>query len=1340
MDGMGKQAAASALLLLVVAWSESAGAVAATTPPSGASPVREFRSAGFGGGWDNYRVHVLADGRIAVSNDGGLALHDGQRWTFTPHPDGRGGLIALSLTADQRLCGAFFDDPGCFEAQADGRHAWVSQRARLQVADRTSGRCMNSWYDANRAGTWLVYTRKLLFLPDDPQARVERLEHPAGLSGTGGGAGRLWLASMANQLVATSTDPEPGRVRLEAQPQFGKVEATLKGVQPGPADGSLWFLSMGGVLLQWSATTLKPLAAAHAATWRQQKPMSLLRLRDGHYAVGFFAGPLRVLSADGQVVETYGEAQGVPEVPTHGLAEDAAGGLWLAQSGRVLRLDRGSATTTWGRESGLGSSGQMLRWAERTLLVSNLGLHAFDADAQRWQRLAPELAALVTHAAGIGDTLLLAGSRLLRFDPALAGRIEIAQPGAIYPSRAADRAYVIAGAERFEVRIAGTAIEKRPLPPFEGSLGSYLEQDAQTLWAMARLDVVERWQRDPQTGWQPGDRYAAAQGLPAGAIRLVVDAGGTVWAGTTAGLRRFDPVADRFVDDLRLPGALRTEAITALYADPQSHWWVQTAKRLGVGWWQAQSQRWEWDEVPLAAIPAGTPVNGFWRDGEALWVLRADGVSRIDLKRRQPPTQPPPPYLARLTALPDEHPLALTGALALARGQGLRAQFGWPQWTRPETVRWRTRLSGVEADFGTWSERAEREWSNLPHGQFRLEVEVRDALGSVQRLPALAINVAPPWFLGGWAWALWAALGLGALWSALHLGTRLRQRQLLLRQAALEQTVAERTCELDQKNRELAEQAQRLTDLDRLKTRFFLNAGHEFRTPLTLILGPLEDLLKDRREPLSERTRSQLELAQRNAGKVLDLVVELMDVNRLEQRQFQFHLEAVDLRPLLRRVADAHRPLLERYGHVLELDPGDAAVTALIDVLQLERALSNLLSNAAKFMPRGGRITLTLAAASDGSARITVADQGRGIPAAALPHVFDRFFQAEDNDRASGHGIGLALVHEIVQAHGGDIQVQSTPGIGSTFTLTLPRCTTALAAETAAAPDGPAAPLALAVADLPGVGPEAAAGTTDGRPCVLIIDDHADLRQRVRDLLAPRFEVIEAADGERGWQRARDELPDLIVADVMMPGCDGVTLTRRLRQEPATAALSILLLTARVGTQYAVEGLRAGANDYLAKPFDAQELCARCDALLDHARRLRFRLQRDAAGSADTAAAAAPAETADDRWRRRLRTLIAARLHDPAFDVETMAGAMHADRSQLFRRCKELFGASPSDLLRESRLNQARERLLRDADSVSEIAYAVGYERLSSFTRAYVARYGQSPSETRASSARERSA
>jgi YesN/AraC family two-component response regulator len=252
----------------------------------------------------------------------------------------------------------------------------------------------------------------------------------------------------------------------------------------------------------------------------------------------------------------------------------------------------------------------------------------------------------------------------------------------------------------------------------------------------------------------------------------------------------------------------------------------------------------------------------------------------------------------------------------------------------------------------------------------------------------------------------------------------------------------------------------------------------------------------------------------------------------------------------------------------------------------------------------------------------------------------------------------------------------------------------------------------------------------------LVADDHADLRAHVRSLLLHRFEVLEAHDGPSAWACAQEQLPDLIVSDVMMPGFDGIELTRRLRADPDTAAIGLLLLTARAGSEHAVAALRAGANDYLVKPFDAAELLARIDAIHAHAQRLRLRLAREAESAAGSellspariAANVPPEPSAEQSWRLRLEQLIVQHLDDSTLTVQRLAERLHMDRSSLFRRCKEVLGSSPSDYLRELRLQRAQQLLEQAVGNVSEVAYAVGFESLSSFTRAFKQRYGLAPS------------
>ena len=398
--------------------------------------------------------------------------------------------------------------------------------------------------------------------------------------------------------------------------------------------------------------------------------------------------------------------------------------------------------------------------------------------------------------------------------------------------------------------------------------------------------------------------------------------------------------------------------------------------------------------------------------------------------------------------------------------------------------------------------------------------------------------------------------------------------------------------------------AEALVELDHAKTAFFSNVSHEFRTPLTLMLGPLEELLAGAAGALAPGQRAQLEVAQRNGQRLLKLVNTLLDFARIEAGRASARFEPTDLGRFSADLASNFRSACERAGLSLEVDCPAGLAPARIDREMWEKIVLNLLSNAFKFTFEGG---IRVALREEGPAlALTVADSGTGIPAQALPHLFERFYRVEDARGRSheGSGIGLALVQELVRLHGGAIEVASTPGKGTAFTVRLPALAEAPPqADPSAAPVPGAtradAYVSEALSWLPAAGREAPAPAAGQR--VLLADDNADLRAYVRRLLAEHYEVEAVGDGEAALAAARARRPDIVVADVMMPKLDGFGLIRELRADPALASLPIVLLSARAGEEARLEGLQKGADAYLAKPFGARQLLVSVGSLLHSA-------------------------------------------------------------------------------------------------------------------------------------------
>ncbi len=420
------------------------------------------------------------------------------------------------------------------------------------------------------------------------------------------------------------------------------------------------------------------------------------------------------------------------------------------------------------------------------------------------------------------------------------------------------------------------------------------------------------------------------------------------------------------------------------------------------------------------------------------------------------------------------------------------------------------------------------------------------------------------------------------------------------------------------------QRAETLAELDQAKTDFFTNVSHEFRTPLTLLLGPAEDALGDESEPLPDRQHERVEVILRNGQRLLKLVNTLLDFSRLESGRVEARFEPVDLGLYTRELASMFETAAERLGLKLSVECPSLPLPVYVDRDLWAKVVLNLLSNAMKFTLEGA-ITVRLAS-TDSGAELSVTDTGTGIPEHELAHLFERFHRVNGarSRTHEGSGIGLALVSELVGLHGGRVWATSELGEGSTFWVRLPYGDAHLPAEQVAGPhEQPSAAVAAVakgflaeathwIEPLAAAGPAPAGTAGPGRPRILVVDDNADIREYVASLLRDSYVVQTAVDGVDGLAQARALPPDLVLTDVMMPRMDGFELLAALQADPTTVGVPVLMLSARAGEEGTLQGLDAGADDYLVKPFTARELLARVrsNLELDRARRTRRQLER----------------------------------------------------------------------------------------------------------------------------------
>jgi signal transduction histidine kinase/ligand-binding sensor domain-containing protein/DNA-binding NarL/FixJ family response regulator len=871
----------------------------------------------------------------------------------------------------------------------------------------------------------------------------------------------------------------------------------------------------------------------------------------------------------------------------------------------------------------------------------------------------------------------------------------------------------------------------------------------------------------------PGDtvRYTRSEGLPVDHVRQIhEDEDGTMWFGTYGGgLVRWRNGRFATLDHRH---GLIEDVVSVVLEDDSDHLWL--AGNHGIQRLSRQQandcldgRRARVDVVAYGREaglrnPEGSGRKGLRTPDGRLWFPTFDGLAVVDPAVARTLTGSPP--VARIEAI------AIDGRESSRTTHDVTVPAGTPRFEvrytgfdlrAAEQLRFQYRLEGVDRDWVDAGTARTATYTTVPPGRHRFRVQVVNAAGiaSVQE-DAVTIQVLPRFWQTPW-FAVLAALGLLA---AIGAGLRWRERQLQGRAAELQRAVDARTAELaSQKGRTedalatVEEQAHRLTALDRARSRFFASISHEFRTPLTLIHGPLHDVRAGEHGPLHADATEQIDIALDSAQRLQRLVDQLLDAARAEAGELRVVRRPGDLVAFLTRMVDALAPLADRKRITFTWRlPSEPAAVAF-DSEAMEKVFANLLGNAFKFTPAGGNVTLSAEVVrGDAPAiEVAVADDGPGIAAEDLPHVFKRFYRAERSITRvqPGTGLGLALASDVIEQHGGSIRVESHEGRGSTFTVRLALLTSDASAEVPVVADLDRAELAALTDEIrveTNGGPEPEAGVpppsdADTLPIVLVVDDHAAVRAYVARHLRRRYRVVEAADGREALASMRREVPDLVVSDVTMPELDGHGLVRAIREDPDLDFVPVLLLTAAASPESRIAGLEGGADDYLTKPFVIRELLARISQALESRRRLRERVARAAAAAAVYGASPAPheapevegtmlpaagraASAIDTAFVRRLREVIESRMGDEDFDVERLAEAMGMGRTLLFQRVGELLDQTPMTLVMNHRLERAAQLLRGDDGGVGEVAYAVGFRSVSHFTRRFRDRYGVTPS------------
>jgi DNA-binding response OmpR family regulator/nitrogen-specific signal transduction histidine kinase len=534
-------------------------------------------------------------------------------------------------------------------------------------------------------------------------------------------------------------------------------------------------------------------------------------------------------------------------------------------------------------------------------------------------------------------------------------------------------------------------------------------------------------------------------------------------------------------------------------------------------------------------------------------------------------------------------------------------------------------------------------------------------------------------------------------------------------------------------------EAEKLKELDSMKSRFFANISHEFRTPLTLILGPLEKLISTTKD---KDCVHDLNMMQRNARRLQRLINQLLNLSKLEAGEMQLIAGERNIVSLVRGYVHSFESLAKQKNIRLEFSSDEERTLIYVDNDKIEKILFNLLSNAFKFTPEGGEIAVSVLShpvkavykeRADGGINIVITDTGPGIPPDKIKHIFDRFYQANNASSGDqeGTGIGLALTQELVKLHHGDIHVDSKIGNGTSFTITLPWGHSHLKEDEIAERFDHEDHFEEIAADLlPQKGTLKTEEITiekTNKQQILIVEDNDDLRYYIRSYLEDDYFIHEAINGAEGLDSAIENIPDLVVSDVMMPRMDGYELSRSLKEDERTCHIPVILLTAKAATEDRIEGLETGADDFLTKPFDPAELQVRIRNLIE----LRKSLREHYLGEIKLIPfpTSKAMESMDEQFLRKSVDEVEKNIADAEFSVEMFGQNIGMSRMQLHRKITALTGQTAGEFIRNLRLRCAAKLISKKAGTIAEIAYDTGFTTPSYFTECFKKYFGKSPSE-----------
>jgi len=796
-----------------------------------------------------------------------------------------------------------------------------------------------------------------------------------------------------------------------------------------------------------------------------------------------------------------------------------------------------------------------------------------------------------------------------------------------------------------------------------------------------------------------------------------------IWIGTADGLNKFDPVSEKFKRYTDREG-LPNNTIYGILEDEAGNLWISTNK--GITMFNPKSGNFR-NYLKADGLQSNEfNQNACCKGKTNFYFGGINGFNVFNPSEIKDSEYKPPIIFTNLLLFNkkvevgfdknlDRNVLSKSldeiNSLELNYNENIfTIEFAALDYGIPQNIKYAYKLEGFEKEWiYTNADRRFATFTNLNPGEyiFRIRNTNSDGVWSdVER--TLSIIIHPPWWKTGWAYTGYGFLAILIIYLIRMYDIK---RQRLKHQLVLEH-----------------EHAKKLEEVDRIKSRFFANISHEFRTPLTLILGPADQISNHSDEFIKKNAR----LIKKNADNLLTLINNLLDLSKLDAGMLKLNASEQDIVSFIKGLVMTFESQASIKSVDLKLCMPDKPVLVFFDKEKLLTVFKNLLSNAFKYTNPGGKIKVHIIETADNSVEIRVKDTGIGIAETEIKNIFDRFYQVNSAHTSVqlGTGLGLAMVKELVDLHHGEIEVVSKIGFGTEFIIKLFLGKEHLSSDSiikTVVNDESEENTVIENSELIPDRTNQSESVLSDKIMLLIVEDNFEVREFIKDSLGGAYQYYEAENGMEGLEKAFKIIPDLIISDIMMPEMDGNEMTRKLKEDNRTCHIPIIILTAKSEIEYKIEGLETGADDYLTKPFEAKELNARIKNLITLRKKLHQLFSSDKI--LNFWKIQHKLTTIDAQFMERVNKVIDDHISEEEFTIEEFGKEVGMSRSQMFRKIKTLTGKSCSVYLRSVRLAKAKTMLQNRESNISETAYSVGFGSPSYFTHCFKEEFGYSPSE-----------